>query len=251
MNALTKWDVTIRVSIIMALTEFFIMVVFRYMPYHFKDIYFEAALDAILLVILATPSLYFWVIRPFVAERDGAISRVNHLALTDPLTGLANRRLILRDLDKAIAGHQRHDDYGALLLMDLDGFKSINDCYGHKAGDAVLIAVAERLRYAARAEDVVGRLGGDEFVLILHRLGVDYHPAKDGAASVASKLIEEICQPIIFKNRALRVGVSIGICILGADTADADTAITDADHAMYQAKDAGKARWVCAERRVS
>lgn len=166
------------------------MLLLEIIPYKMSA-YFEAVLDTALLAILSSPAIYFWVVRPFVSARDRALMQVGHMAATDPLTGLANRRLILKHLDSLIATSARHKDHGAVLLIDVDEFKPVNDSRGHAAGDAVLIRIADRLRSAVRAGDTVGRLGGDEFVVLLSRL-------------------------------------------------DAETAMRDADHAMYQAKQRGK-----------
>lgn len=247
MTTLSTKQVTFRIVVIIALLEFFIMLMIRTIPTgifegNSLDTALDAALDAILLGFVSTPLIYFWVIKPFVTERDTALARINHLALTDPLTGLGNRRLIMRDLTQLVAGNARHMDYGACLLLDLDGFKAVNDTYGHETGDAVLIAVAGRLRHHARAEDSIGRLGGDEFVLLLHRLGPNLPTAKTRAETISKKIIDEISAPIFHQDNILVVGASIGIRMLGWNELVSDAIINNADSAMYQAKETGRGR---------
>jgi diguanylate cyclase (GGDEF)-like protein len=187
---------------------------------------------------LSTPAIYIWVIKPFVDARDEVIVQINHLAHSDPLTHLANRRLISEHLGKIIASCVRHKDHAVVLLLDLDGFKLVNDNHGHEAGDAVLIAIAERLQSTVRSEDVVGRLGGDEFVVLVHRLGSDEQVAHGKAMVVAQKLIDSINKPVDFNGKTLHVGASIGIRLIGFEKLDTETAISEADNAMYRAKKA-------------
>src|SRR3990167_7000117 len=157
MAPLTARQVVFRIAVIVSLAELSIMLVLGTIP-HEASTNAEAVLDAVLLATLSTPAIYLWVIRPFVTARDEALVQVGRLALTDPLTHLANRRLISEHLGLAIAASVRHHEYGAVLVLDLDGLKAVNDIHGHKAGDAVLVGVAERLPSMIRAEDVVGRL---------------------------------------------------------------------------------------------
>ncbi|HUX81301.1 MAG TPA: GGDEF domain-containing protein [Halothiobacillus sp.] len=244
MTTLSTGQVTIRIVVIIALAEFFIMLLFRMAPPHpyLSGPYMVAALDAILLGLISAPAIYFWVIKPFVNERDSALARLNHLALTDPLTELANRRLIMRDLAKTIAANARHHEYGAVLLLDLDGFKAVNDNFGHETGDAVLIAIAQRLRLLFREEDSIGRLGGDEFVVLLHRLGPELATAQTHAQNIANKIIDRISAPVFYQGETLHVGASIGIRMLGWNELVSDLVINDADTAMYLAKEAGRGR---------
>ncbi|ANJ66315.1 hypothetical protein A9404_02010 [Halothiobacillus diazotrophicus] len=235
---------TFRIVAIIATAEFCIMLMFGMapLPPFMKGTYLAAILDAVLLGLVSAVLIYFWVIRPFATARDSALKRLNHLALTDPLTELANRRLIMRDLAKAIAGNARHKEYGAFLLLDLDGFKAVNDSYGHETGDTVLIVVADRLRRLSRTEDSVGRLGGDEFVVLLHRLGPELPLARERALIIANKIIAEISAPIFHQEHALHVGASIGIRMLGQHDLVSDIIINEADMAMYQAKEQGRGR---------
>lgn len=211
-------------------------------------IYEEAVFDITLLGLLTTPLIYFWVVSPFVAARDEALSHVSQLAHTDPLTKLPNRRLLSKYFEKYMASSARHQGGGAVLLMDLDGFKEINDQYGHDAGDQVLIAVSNRIQSIIRTEDVAARLGGDEFVILLHQLDVDEQKARGIALQVAEKLVNLVSQPIQFNEAKLNVGASIGVRLFSSEVLDIETAIKDADIAMYQAKQDGRARAVLFEK---
>lgn len=247
MKLLTKNQVAVRIAIIISSAEFLIMQWFEVIPQE-SGTHTEALLDAVFLVVLSTPIIYFWVIMPFVNARDEALAQLNQLADTDPLTRLANRRLISKHLGKIIAGSARHKDHAAVLLLDLDGFKLVNDCHGHEAGDAVLVEIAERLLAVVRSEDVVGRLGGDEFILLIQRLGGDERLALNKALRVAEKLINIVNGPFDYNGKTLRVGVSIGVRLVGFKDKDTETVINEADIAMYRAKESGSGRAVSFER---
>lgn len=247
MKSLTTTQVILRIVIIISLAEFFIMVLLGIIPIKI-NIYLEAALDLTLLVILTTPLIDIWVVSPFVTARDNALEKIRLLAHTDPLTDLANRRLLTIHLEKLISGTVRHKIRGAVLLIDLDGFKHINDVHGHDAGDKVLVEVAKRLRSNTRPEDVVGRLGGDELVILIHNLDANERIAHDVALSVAEKLLDSIDKPINFKGTTLNVSASVGVFILGLENIDTESAIRAADKAMYQAKQAGGGSIVFSEK---
>lgn len=238
MKLLTIKDVILRIVAIIVVAEFLVMLVLRNIP-HQASTFTEAVLDAAALAFLSTPAIYIWVIKPFVNARDEALARIRHLASVDPLTQLANRRLLVQHLEKAMAGSARHKDHGAVLLLDLDGFKAINDGHGHLAGDAVLVEVAARLQSVVRTDDIVGRLGGDEFVVVLHRLGADEPAARIKALSVAEKLISFVGAKVYFEGESLHVGASVGVRLIGFEEQDAEVVIGDADAAMYQAKQKG------------
>lgn len=159
-------------------------------------------------------------------------------ASEDTLTGLVNRRVFEDRLEHGFALAKRLGKSLALLYIDLDHFKPINDDFGHDAGDAVLKEVALRLSKAARDSDTVARLGGDEFALLM---GSDDDRA--GAEALASRIIDAICQPIFVGGRECHVGVSIGIAILPPPAADKDALIKAADEAMYEAKKAGGSQY--------
>lgn len=159
---------------------------------------------------------------------------LDHLASHDSLTGLPNRRLFLDRLDQALARAKRNDGQLALLFIDLDDFKIINDTHGHAAGDAVLCAVAQRLRLQVREADTVARLGGDEFILLLD--GID----EDAATQhVAEKVLAALAQPIPYRGVMLACKGSVGISHYPQDGTLAASLIAVADQAMYQAKPAG------------
>lgn len=164
--------------------------------------------------------------------------QLEHVALHDPLTALPNRRLVLDRLQTALAATSR-GGHVAVLYLDLDGFKPINDAYGHAAGDAVLVATANRLTEVIRPTDTVGRMGGDEFVVILERAG---SVAVDALArSISERLRDRLAEPIAYDDIVHTVTCSVGVSF-GTSTDDADDVLRKADSAMYLAKDAGKNR---------
>jgi len=161
-----------------------------------------------------------------------------HEARHDPLTGLGNRRALLEQLPLAQKRAQRTGHALALLFIDLDGFKAVNDTWGHEAGDRLLAAVARRLGAAVRETDSVFRLAGDEFTVILENLGPDAHT---GAVAVADKLVGAVSQPVDIDGHAATVGASIGIAVHGPDGGEnAADLIRAADRRMYEAKQAGR-----------
>lgn len=157
------------------------------------------------------------------------------LANTDALTGLSNRRHFIERLTQHLECTRHASDSGALIYLDLDGFKPVNDQYGHDAGDAVLRIVAERLRRVVREQDQVGRLGGDEFAILVARLDRGFEPE-----SVAKRLHETLNQPMTIQGHAVHVGCSLGMVRITPDSHPSQL-LKAADAAMYQAK-AGKAR---------
>jgi diguanylate cyclase (GGDEF)-like protein/PAS domain S-box-containing protein len=170
-----------------------------------------------------------------VTEIALARERIASLAYSDPLTGLANRTSLLPALDQAVQRARRKNAKIAVVFLDLDGFKQINDLYGHDAGDALLIELAGRLRDNLRAGDLIARLGGDEFLVVLEE--VQDHAAVE---IVANKLLLETVRPYSLPGAQAAVTASIGISIFPDDAADATALIKHADMAMYSAKQAGK-----------
>ena len=157
------------------------------------------------------------------------------LALHDQLTGLANRRLLADRLAMALAHARRNTSAMAVLYLDLDGFKELNDRLGHGAGDMLLKKVANRLVRTVRQEDTVARLGGDEFVVVLWHIG-----GPDYAATVARKVIEALSRPFDIEGNTVRITASAGVGIYPVHGEDADTLTRSADLALYEAKRAGK-----------
>jgi two-component system, cell cycle response regulator len=165
------------------------------------------------------------------------------LALNDPLTGLANRRLLADRMSMALVHARRNKSAMAVVYLDLDGFKQINDTLGHGAGDVLLKMVAGRLLETVRKEDTVARVGGDEFILSLwHVSGVDY------AAAAALRAIKAVSQPYGIAGTTLNITTSAGVSIYPDHGEDADTLMKSADLALYEAKAAGKNAYRIAER---
>ena len=167
------------------------------------------------------------------ARNNGKL--LESMALKDPLTGLANRRLLADRMSMTIAHAHRNKSAMAVVYLDLDGFKQINDTLGHGAGDVLLKMVAGRLVATVREEDTVARLGGDEFVISLwHVSGTDY------AATVALRVIEAVSQPYGIEGHTVSITTSAGVGIYPVHGEDADTLMKSADLALYEAKRAGK-----------
>jgi len=156
------------------------------------------------------------------------------MALKDPLTGLANRRQLTDRMSMAIVHARRNKSTMAVVYLDLDGFKQINDTLGHGAGDTLLKMVAERLVATVREEDTVARLGGDEFMIVLWLSGADE------AAKVTLKLIKAVSQTYDIEGHTVSVTTSAGVAIYPSHGEDADTLMKSADLALYEAKRAGK-----------
>jgi diguanylate cyclase (GGDEF)-like protein len=175
------------------------------------------------------------------ARNNGKV--LESLALLDPLTGLANRRLLIDRMSMALAHARRNRSSMAVVYLDLDGFKQINDTLGHGAGDALLKMVAERLLATVREEDTVARLGGDEFVIALWDV-MDV----ERAATVALKVIEAVSQPYDIEGHSVGMTASAGVSIYPAHGEDADALMKSADLALYEAKHAGKNAYRISER---
>jgi diguanylate cyclase (GGDEF)-like protein/PAS domain S-box-containing protein len=176
---------------------------------------------------------YIAIIRDITQAKE-AQDRIRQLAHYDPLTGLPNRTLLADRSDHAISIAQRSGASLALIFLDLDHFKNVNDSLGHRVGDELLKALAQRLRSVVREQDTISRLGGDEFILVLPSTDAD------GAAHVAGKLLEIAAQPYTLERHELTITPSIGIALFPADGADFDTLSKCADAAMYRAKQDGR-----------
>ena len=175
-----------------------------------------------------------------VSERKRMEERIRYQAYYDALTELPNRRLLMDRLQQAIARARRHGYVGAILFLDLDHFKAINDSLGHGVGDALLQRVAGRLSRSLRQEDTASRLGGDEFVVLLPELSGEIGRAAANARRVAEKIIDVLAHPMVIEERQLHVTTSIGIALFPTLSYEADDILKHADMAMYRAKEGGR-----------
>lgn len=225
----------IRVTLIVMGAEILISFILQVIP-HSMNSYEIAVVDAVILALIAIPPICLSVIKPALDARVQTLTQVRHMSVNDPLTRLPNHELIVEHLNRVVAGCTRHNEYCAVLLINLDDFKSINELYGYKAGDAVLVEVARRLHATIRANDIVGRMGDDEFIVLLERLESDPGPTGESVLHIANKLLAVIDMPIAVEAKALHVTASIGIRLLGIDPVNTKTAINEADNAMHTAK---------------
>ncbi|MEV7624667.1 GGDEF domain-containing protein [Actinoplanes sp. NPDC089786] len=171
-------------------------------------------------------------------ENAASTAELRHLAMHDPLTGLANRAFLHERLRQALARSRRHTADTAVLLLDLDRFKQINDTLGHEAGDEVLREVARRIDQAVRTEDTAARLGGDEFAVLVEDLADD-----DAAVTIAERITASLGRPVTFGGHPLSIGASIGIAYSEDGPVDPDDIMRRADAAMYHAKREGLAHY--------
>ena len=178
---------------------------------------------------------HFVGVKENIEELKRLQAELGQMAHFDKLTGLPNRALLFDRLEQVMIQARRNRGRFALLFLDFDGFKTINDRFGHQAGDEILQAAAQRLVYCVRESDTVARLGGDEFVVILHNLG---HREEPGV--VAKNLLEAFGAPFSVGGVACSIGVSIGISIYPDDAEDVQKLISCADSARYEVKRAGK-----------
>ena len=192
---------------------------------------------AVVLIAIATTMVFGYkraierLLSTTIAQRD----IIHHQAAHDPLTSLPNKTLMDDRLAMACERATRDNALAALLFIDLDGFKGVNDSKGHEAGDRVLVEVARRLEAGLRKVDTAARLGGDEFLVVLDGIG-----CRADADTVAAKLIELVGQPIDVGGEAVSIGVSIGIAVFPEDTRKVSDLVRLADGAMYAVKRAGK-----------
>jgi diguanylate cyclase (GGDEF)-like protein len=180
------------------------------------------------------PTHFVSVFTDITAKKE-AEARLRDLAHLDSLTGLPNRLMILSRMSHALAAAQRQRHKVAVLYIDLDNFKNVNDSLGHSAGDQLLLGVAQRLAQRTRRDDTLGRLGGDEFIVLLETL-------RDGedAGAIAQELLHLLSRPFDVGPSEVYVQASIGISLFPDDGSEVEDLLRDADTAMYQAKRAGR-----------
>lgn len=182
-----------------------------------------------------------------VTEKRAAEEQIRRLAYYDTLTGLPNRRLLMDRLKQLILRNQRHGRHGALLFIDMDNFKSLNDTHGHEAGDEFLRQSAARLRACVRADDTVARLGGDEFVILLDSLDAEAHSAAQQARAIGASIVNAFRQPVRIGTVEHSSTASVGVVLMREAQDGVDALLRQADQAMYQAKNGGRNAVVLAQ----
>ncbi|MCB0976860.1 MAG: bifunctional diguanylate cyclase/phosphodiesterase [Acidimicrobiales bacterium] len=197
---------------------------------------------ALVGVMAVLTILVLFRFRRLVKDRSAAARELEHQARHDPLTGLGNRTLFREELEEALLRDDRVGREPAVLYLDVDGFKKVNDSFGHEAGDAVLVALSERIRRVVGSAGIVARLGGDEFAVLVDGSA----SSRADAAAIAERLLGALAEPVRAGDREIALSGSVGIDFGGPD-ADASSLLRNADIAMYRAKATGKARWVVFE----
>ena len=190
------------------------------------------------IMLAATPGLLLLGIvlsLRILQQRKRMEDRVNHMAFHDELTSLPNRLMLSQRLDQALSRHRRGGSQLAILFLDLDRFKVINDSLGHETGDVLLRQVADRLRAHSREGDTIARMGGDEFVVLIENSG-----NLSDISARAQRLVEQLSAPYLLGSNDCHVTVSIGVSVFPADGSDAPALLKAADVAMYRAKDTGR-----------
>ena len=175
-----------------------------------------------------------------ISKHKVAEAAIHQLAFYDPLTQLPNRRLLLERLGQTIAAHTRDKEWGALLFIDVDNFKDLNDTRGHQTGDALLRQIAARLGTCTRVEDTLARQGGDEFVVMLQALSPTTEIAVQQARQVAQKILHALAEPYTLESQQYQTTVSIGVAMFSGPSTEQDELLRQADMAMYRAKADGR-----------
>ena len=183
---------------------------------------------------------YYVCVFSDITEKKNAESKIHAMAFYDSLTNLPNRRLLLDRFDQELATAKRHKQFGAVLFLDLDHFKSLNDSQGHLAGDELLIQVATRLVSMLREEDTPARLGGDEFVVLLHAASESVSTVVDQAWVVAEKIKDTLNEPFVLNANPYQLSTSIGIALFPDNHKSPETILQQADTAMYRSKTSGR-----------
>jgi diguanylate cyclase (GGDEF)-like protein len=241
--------IVVRVGIAILVIEFGIMLLIEgaLLPLYRDSVapVFWQFVDPVLLAVLLAPVLYFWVLRPM---RE-AESKILSLAFYDPLTHLPNRRLFNDRLTQAMAETKRTKIFGALMFLDLDNFKALNDTHGHAMGDMLLRQVAKRLKENMREMDSIARFGGDEFVVLVRDLSADRATSTAQVGVLAEKIRASLAKPYLLTAQhpgqpdvvvEHRCSASIGVVVFIKQEADESDLLKWADAAMYQAKSAGR-----------
>ena len=179
-----------------------------------------------------------------VTERKQSEEQIQRLAFFDPLTELPNRRIFTDRLNQTIASCRRDSTHGAVLFLDLDNFKALNDTKGHETGDILLTKVAQRLRDSVRGGDLVSRFGGDEFLILLPHLPEDVTKAVDEASGTAARILRQFCHGFALDFGRHHCSPSIGVVVFDASSESASDIIKSADIAMYEAKKRGRNTFV-------
>jgi diguanylate cyclase (GGDEF)-like protein len=204
-----------------------------------SDRYLLSALADYAAIAIENARLYD-AVQEELAQRKKAEENARQLAYHDTLTGLPNRTLFNDRLHVAFAHARRHGHKVAVLMLDLDRFKEVNDGLGHSVGDQLLKAVGQRLVALLRESDTVSRMGGDEFLLLLPEM-----ERMECAANAAERILQAVREPFVFDQQTVRITTSIGIAIYPDDGRDGDTLVKQADIAMYRAKDLGRDNYQC------
>ena len=208
----------------------------KYERYEIDEIF------ALLIILSFAFCVFAWrrvlELRDQIRQRNAAEARMRHLAMHDTLTGLPNRALFARRLNQEIARAERDNTRVAVLALDLDKFKQINDFYGHGVGDALLVAAGERVSELVRRMDTVARLGGDEFAVI--QPGLD---GPDPAAALAARIVRALAEPFEVEGHKLVMGVSIGITLSSRKRVNPEELLRAADVAMYRSKTEGRSTY--------
>ena len=195
------------------------------------------------VMVLAAAGFSIWYLDRMAQARQTikrSKAEIEHLAFYDHLTNLPNRLLLMDRVNHALSNIQRHKSYGALLFLDLDNFKTLNDTQGHDVGDLLLKQVAKRLTVSVRAHDTVARLGGDEFVVLLEDLSPHPLEAAELAKRIGTNLMSALTQPYVFAGQSHRSSASVGATLFGATDTSAADLLKQADIAMYKVKDRGR-----------
>jgi diguanylate cyclase (GGDEF)-like protein len=205
----------------------------------------EETRDAMLVYWILFPLLILIciVVAGLMIVLQKAEGAIRDLAFLDPLTQLANRRQLINRLEQSLAASKRNGMYGALLYLDMDKFKSLNDSMGHQYGDMFLCEVANRLKDCVRTEDTIARIGGDEFCIMLENIDNDAGLTGEMVKSAADKIIAALARPYALNSHKYYSTASVGISLYHGPDSNVDAVLNQADSAMYEAKHAGGGTW--------